>query len=1028
MFYRHLLNNHVLANVTFALVLAMGIASYMMLPRQQDPTINFNWIDITTILPGATARDIEKRVTDPLERALESVSDVKFVSSTSRESISSILVRFEDISDAEFAERVADLRREIRSAEDELPDDAEEPDITEITTANAFPTATVIVTTPGDGEQLRRQAQRTLEDLERMSGVDQVIATGLNEPQLHVRFDPAAVESHGIAPGDIVDTVRGYARDLAAGGVEVGDRGWLVSITGTSPDPADLGSVPVATLRGEVPLDRLATVARGRSENAELVRYRGQPAVMLGVTKEAQANTLTLVEAINEYVDARNALSESTGAQLVVADDRTEITREALSIMQTNLLIGLGLVLLVTWLFLGTGISLLTAIGIPFILAGTFWVLWGLDQTLNVTVLLGVVIALGMLVDDAVVVVESIYYRMERGAAALDAAIDGIREVGAPVVTAVATTIAAFLPLMLLPGILGKFMYVVPLVVTTALTISLIEAFWMLPAHVAAARIDLDRPSRVQRLRRRILRRIRSLYTGLLARVMRAPGRMLVTAVVLVGLAGAAVATETGIRRDFFASDPIRLFYVNIEMPVGTPLANTLDQTREVEERIRAGLREGEVRAIVSYAGRQYTDTSPRRGEHYGQVLVALQPDNGELRDVETMIRDLRPRIQSIPAPESVTFLEISGGPPATKPISVKVRGDDFDKLRAAVEDLKSLMERNDAIRDISDDDASGQMTLDVDVDARAAHRAGVAPARVSRTVKLMVDGEIATAFQDAGEEREIRVFAGRDGALRSIDEVLAIALPTADGGQVPLRELVDVEREPGLAAINHYDFRRTITVEANLDKRQMDTVEANDWIREEWQDIQSRHPDVSLDFSGLLDDIQDSLDSMGILFLFGLGLMYLILGTQFRSYFQPLMILTTIPMAFTGVTAGLIATGNPLSLFTMYGIIALAGIAVNAAIVLVSAANERLDRGMSLAHATLFAARRRVIPILITSTTTVAGLFSLAAGLGGESLLWGPVATAIVWGLVVSTVLTLFVIPTLFGMSMKRSWRVRHS
>jgi multidrug efflux pump subunit AcrB len=1028
LFYRRLLNNHVLANVTFALVLALGIASYLMLPRQQDPTVNFNWIDITTILPGATARDIEKRVTDPLERALESISDVKFVSSTSREGISSILVRFEDISDAEFAERVADLRREIRSAEDEIPDDAEEPNITEITTANAFPTATVIVTTPGDGEQLRRQAQTTLEDLERMPGVDQVLATGLSDPELHVRFDPAAVEAHGLAPGDLVDTVRGYARDLAAGGIEVGDQGWLVSITGTSGDPADLGSIPVETRNDEVPLDRVATVGRGRSENTESVRYRGQPAVMLGVNKEGQANTLTLVDRINAYVDERNALSDNNGARLIVADDRTEITREALSIMQTNLLIGLGLVLVVAWLFLGTGISLLTAIGIPFILAGTFWVLWGLDQTLNVTVLLGVVIALGMLVDDAVVVVESIYYRMERGAAALDAAIDGIREVGTPVVTAVATTIAAFLPLMLLPGILGKFMFIVPLVVTTALLISLIEAFWMLPAHVAAARIDLNRPSRVQRLRRRVLRRIRSLYTGLLARVMRAPGRMLVIAVVLVGLAGAAVATETGIRRDFFASDPIRLFYVNIEMPVGTPLANTLEQTREVEERIRSGVREGEVRAIVSYAGRQYTDTSPRRGEHYGQVLVALNPDDGGLRDVNTMIRELRPRVASLPGPESVTFLEISGGPPTTNPISVKVRGDDFDNLRAAVEDLKALMEQNDAIRDISDDDTSGQMTLDVDVDARAARRAGVSAARVSRTVKLMVDGEIATAFQDAGEEREIRVFADRDGGLRSIDEVLEIALPTPDGGQVPLRELVDVERTPGLASINHYDFRRTITVEANLDNTQMDTIEANDWIREEWEDIRSRHPDVSLDFSGLLDDIQDSLDSMAILFLFGLGLMYLILGTQFRSYFQPLMILVTVPMAFTGVTAGLIATGNPLSLFTMYGIIALAGIAVNAAIVLVSAANERLDRGMSLAHATLFAARRRVIPILITSTTTVAGLFSLAVGLGGESLLWGPVATAIVWGLVVSTILTLFVVPTLYGMSMKRSWRVRQS
>lgn len=210
--------------------------------------------------------------------------------------------------------------------------------------------------------------------------------------------------------------------------------------------------------------------------------------------------------------------------------------------------------------------------------------------------------------------------------------------------------------------------------------------------------------------------------------------------------------------------------------------------------------------------------------------------------------------------------------------------------------------------------------------------------------------------------------------------------------------------------------------MEADLDKEQTDTVTANNRILQEWELIQDRYPNIDLDFSGELDDIQESIDSIQVLFLFGVGLMYMILGTQFKSYFQPLMILATVPMAFTGVVIGLIITDNPLSLFTMYGVVALAGIAVNAAIVLISAANERLQNGMSLMHATLYAARRRVIPILITSMTTIAGLFSLATGLGGTSLLWGPVATAIVWGLLVSTILTLFVIPLLYRIFMRES------
>jgi multidrug efflux pump subunit AcrB len=548
----------------------------------------------------------------------------------------------------------------------------------------------------------------------------------------------------------------------------------------------------------------------------------------------------------------------------------------------------------------------------------------------------------------------------------------------------------------------------------------------MLPVHVTAARIDLTRPSRVQRIRSRVLRRIRSRYTMLLARVMRHPVLMITGGALLFVLALAAVVTETGVRRDFFASDPIRLFYVNVEMPVGTPVERTLESVLEVEERIRGGIEDNELRALVAYAGRQFTETAQLRDSHVGQLLVTLEPKTADMRRVTEVISDLRPRVTGLAGPERVSILEISGGPPTTKPISIKVRGDDLEEIRAAAEDLKAIMARNDAIRDITDDATLGQMTLTLAVDAQAAHRAGVSPARVARTAKLLVDGETVTAFQDQGEEREVRVFADRDGGVDAIDDILATTITGRDGQRVPLSELVTAERAPGLSSIRHYDYRRAITVEANLDKTQLDTVEANQWILGEWREIRARHPNISLDASGLLDDIQESLDAMAVLFVLGVGLMYLILGTQFRSYFQPLMILTTVPMAFTGVTLGLVVTGNPVSLYTLYGVIALSGIAVNSAIVLVSAANVRLDQGMSVLHATLFAARRRVIPILITSLTTIAGLFSLATGLGGESLIWGPVATAIVWGLTVSTALTLFVIPTLFALTMRRSWRLR--
>ncbi len=1016
-----LFQNHVLANLTFVLVLAMGVLSYMLMPREQDPSINFNWIDITTVLPGAAAEDIEKRITEVIEKKIRKVGDIKFVSSISRESISNILVRFEDIKPRIFDKRVADLRREVQDAEDELPDDATTPFVSEITSANAFPSATLAVVGQAEDENLRHQAETVKKALERINGVDRIRSAGLHDPELQINFLPDQLEAAGVTPGQLADTVAQNFRDLAAGNARVNDQSWLVRIVGRDSDPTYLSRLPVVGLSGEIPLGDLAEVVRAREEAGQAVRYEGRPAVMMTIMKKESANTLELVERIANFVAERNRFKEQTGVEVLLIDDQTLITRSALNIMQRNALLGLSMVLLVTWLFLGSRIAILTTLGIPFILAGTFWALSSLGQTLNVSVLLGVVISLGMLVDDAVVVVESIYYRLQRGIAILPAIMNSLKEVVAPVTTAVLTTMAAFLPLMLLPGILGKFMLIIPLVVTIALAISLVEAYWMLPAHLLAAKVNFRKPSRIHRIRVGALHWIRVKYTRLLIRALRWPRLIMF---VMVMLFGATLAATLGgmVKLDFFAADPVRLFYVSLEMPAGTPLSVTLSKVREVEQKVRERVKPGEVRNILSYSGQMFTEITPFFGDHYGQVMVALNPKAGGLRGVDEMIESMREAVVSTPGPTKITFLRLAGGPPTSKPIIIKVRGEELDRIRRAVGDLKSIMASDPAVRDITDDDSRGQMELVARVNQDAALRAGISPADVTRTLQLLIDGEIVAEMQDRGEELEVRVQA-KPRVLDGIDEPGNYTLPLGDGGRVPLKELIHTSIQPSLGNIRHYDFRRTITVEADLDKTRTNTVTANKRILEAWEKIRDRYPEIDLDFSGELDDIQESIDAIAVLFLFGVGLMYMILGTQFGSYFQPLMILTTVPMAFTGVIAGLLITGNPLSLFTMYGVVALAGIAVNAAIVLISAANARLKSGMSVLHATLYAARRRVIPILITSLTTIAGLFSLATGLGGRSLMWSPVATAIVWGLMVSTLLTLFVIPLLYRIFMGSKW-----
>ena len=1016
--FQRFITNHVLANLAFVLVLFIGLTSYQSLPRQQDPTINFNWIIVTTVLPGASASDVESKVTGPLEDAIRSLADVKFVSSNSREGISSMLVRFVDIDQRTFDKRLSDLRREIQNAEAELPDEALDPLILEITSSNAFPSATLAVTSLADDENLRAQATRIKKDLERLKGVSRIDPVALPDPELQVNFDLAEIENLGISPQQVANTVTAFFQDEAAGSLRQGDRNWLVRVVGTASDPSYLAERPVLGAAGELNLGRVAQVERAREKASYLVRVDQKPAVLLAVMKKESANTLELVERVQAYMDDRNRFAMDTGVELVLIDDQTIATRNSIAIMENNALIGLILVLVVAWLFLGTRIALLTAIGIPFVLAATFWVLAGTGETLNVTVLLGVVIVLGMLVDDAVVVVESIYYRLQRGFDGLSAVKGALHEVAAPVTAAVLTTIAAFMPLMLLPGILGKFMKVIPMVVSIALAISLIEAFWMLPSHVLAAKVGFAKKSRIQRAREWFTHRIQLFYVRMLIKALRRPFLALPLAI-LPFVAAIGALGQGYIKMDFFASDPMRLFYVNVEMPPATPVSRTMELVARVEDQVRKHVNEGEVREMAAYAGQMFTQTEPRIGEHYGQILVGLNPKAEGLRDVDEMIEAMRADVTSVVGPVRISFLRMAGGPPVAKPISIKVRGDDYQELRQATDELIAIMATNSDFIDVEDDAARGRYELELELDTDAINRAGLNPIDVRRTLRLLVDGEIVASMRDQGEKLDVRVRALPE-SRPSLERLLSYRMPLAGGGTIPLSELVEQERRQSLGNIRHYNFRRAITLEADLVEGGLDTVAANAYVLERWKAIEANYPNIALDFSGELDDIQESLDSIAVLFLFGVGLMYMILGTQFRSYWQPLMILATVPMAFTGVVLGLILTQNPLSLFTLYGVVALAGIAVNAAIVLISAANSRLEAGMSLMHATLYAARRRVIPIMITTLTTIAGLFSLAAGLGGDSLIWGPVATSIVWGLGFSSVLTLFVIPLLYRISMR--------
>lgn len=1027
--FERFLNNHVLSNLFFGLVIILGALSYSQMPRQQDPSINFNWISVTVTAPGLAAEDIEKKITNPLEEGLETISDIKFISSSSLEGASRILIRFNDISQAKFATRVSDIRRVINQKTSLLPENANEPFIFEVTSSNAYPSATLVLTGNSLGENLRFHAKEIKREISRMKKVEQVQTNGLQSPEIHIRYFPEELAKHNIKVSDLANNIRSAIDDTAAGDILDDSNKLLVRILGVNKTPQAIAEIPIITSQIELPLSALATVERGRSEFNTLVRYQNKPAVLLTITKKENQNTLKLVEELQEYIASKNKILAANGLRLDMTDDKTEITKNALSIMQNNFLIGLILVLIVTTLLLGTKIAFITTIGIPFTIAGTFILLKAIGFTLNTSVLLGVVIALGMLVDDAVVVVESIYFKLRRGIKNSIAVIEGIKEVFAPVTTSILTTIAAFLPLMLMPGILGKFMLVIPLVVSASLLISLIEAYWLLPSHIMMASMDLSKPNKIQGIRNAALNKMQNLYAKVLLKFLRRPIRSYLFLILLAFTT--LIAPISGlIKFNFFASDTLSIFYVNVFMPAGTSVEKTLEKTLEVEKIVQQQLKEHELRSIVSYAGSMFTQTEPLIGQHYGQVQVNLNSQeyskkNGvPIRDVKSIVTPIRELVKNIENTEKVSILTLQGGPPSSKPISMKFIGNSFSELQAATHDIKLFLQNQTAIRDITDDLVPGSKSIEFRLNYANLREFKTQPKEISNVITSLIDGLRVGTVSINNENVNLLLISQNNLSEESKSSILQRILNTqvtlSNNQLVSINELVDATIVNSKSIIRHYDFSRSITVEANLDKTQTDTVQINRLIAEYWQKINFKYPNIRIDFSGELDDIQESIDSMLILFILGIGLIYLTLGTQFRSYIQPLIVLTVIPMAIIGVIAGLLITGYPLSLYTMYGIVALSGIAVNAAIVMIATANRNTKRGMSKASAIFYAAKRRIIPVTITTLTTIAGLFSLAIGLGGESFIWRPVASTIVFGLLISSILTVLFLPSIYIFSPK--------
>jgi multidrug efflux pump subunit AcrB len=1001
--------NPVLANLVMITIIAFGAYAWIVLPRELTPEIKLKSATVTTIYPGASSDEVERLVTAPIEDAIEEdVSDLDIMLSTSAVGRSVIMLQFEDIPERDFDKQMQKLRSAVERVSDlpaELPDD---PRVMELDISAGFPMITAVVSGLLPERRMKQIAEALRDDILDIPNIGTVQIAGARERAVWVELDPDRLTAYRMSVGEVIGALRAQNLDLPAGSMDVGATEYIVRTVGQFRSLQDIEATVVRSIPGggAVKLSDLGTVVDTYEKPRTLARLNGSPSMSLTIQKKKDGNTIRLVEEVRKVVKARRGAMPA-GVTLSVVNDYSVILRERLGILQSNAGIGLVLVVFLLFLFIGWRNAVFAALGIPVAFMATFFFMHLTGYTLSGVALFGLILVVGIVVDDAIVVIENVHRHMQSGKSPARAAIEGAEEVGWPVLAASLTTIAAFGPLLFMSGVPGQFMRIVPVVAILVLVASLVEVFFILPAHIAEW-------GRAHKDTRDVFAGARRWYTSSLKRVLRR--RYPFVAVVFTLGAIVCVAAFSLLEKQLFPGEDFPQFYIKVELPTSASLTRTSDVLAELEQHAMA-LPSGELIAVVTNVG-ILTPTSGMETmslrSNVGEVLVELTPKDQRSRSVDDIIRDLRERVGDVAGVDQLSFAKMDGGPPQGQDVEVKVKGARLDELRSLGDMLMAKLATMGGVYDVRSDFTAGKPELRVRVDPERARQYGLDVTQVAYALRAHMDGVTTTTYRDADDAVDVVVKTGAGGV--SGESLLDMDVMTPTVGVVPLGAMATVDEDVGYAELRRFEGERAITITASVDRALANAVDVNEELIEAFADIEALYPGYRLDFRGSFDQINESFGNLWKLFIIGILMIYVILGAQFRSFTQPIVIMFAVPFGIVGAMVGLLLIDATLSMVAMFGIVALSGIVVNDSIVLIDFINRYRDRGYSAWRSIMRGGSVRFRPIVLTSVTTIIGLMPMALGLGGKSPIWMPLAVTIIFGLATSTLLTLFMMPALYA------------
>ena len=1043
-------SNPVLSNLLMVVITALGIYAWVTLPRDLIPEIVTYTARISTFYPAASAETVEKLVTARIEDAIEKVDQIDLITSKSSEGRSDISVQFEEISDRDFDKRIQDLRNAVDRIKDLPSELLDQPEVVAVDISNGVPMVTVAVSGNLDESQMKLAAEALEKQIIKIDGVSNIQVAGVRDREIWVEVDPDRLKSYNLVAEQVSLALSQRNLNLPAGVLEVGQSEFLVRTMGEFRSVAEIAEtiIKVTTYGTPVRVKDIATVRDTYQEARTLSRINGQPSISLTIQKKNDGNAIRIIDQIRKIVTPytegktnpvnqmiQKASSKLTPIELPpetkisLVNDSSVLLRERLGILQNNALLGLVLVVVFLWLFMGSRNAFFAALGIPTAILGALWILKLMGSSINASTLFGLILVIGIVVDDAIVVIENVFRRMEEGLSPAKAAIVGAQEVAWPVLSASLTTMAAFLPLILMSGIPGQFMRVVPITGVVVILASLVEVFAILPAHIA----EWSKPTTAnsEESHSNWFVNIQDRYVELLNRILN--WRYVIVFGTVLGTFVFSILAFISLPKELFPGEDFPQFYIKVDMPTDYGIEETT-QFMEKLERVVKSLPKEEYVALVTNIGLQ-TPTNGLEGtsisSNVAEVLVELVPKDERNRSRDEIIEFLRLQMTEITGAEKIYFDKQEGGPPRGRDVEVKVKGDRIPQLVAIANQLKKKLSSIDGVFDVKDDFKSGKPEIRLRTKGEKLRQFGLTIFQVANNVRHAIEGNTCTVYRDADEAIDVVVKYTKN-SMNTIDALSQMMIATPSGISVPLKDIAQISRENSLVDIKRFDVERAITVSASVDREVTSPAIATQVLQATFEDIGFRYPGYSLDFRGEFDQILESFKELGLKLLpMGVMLMYFILGAQFKSFLQPFIILFAIPFGVIGAMVGLLITQSTLSLIALFGVVALAGIVVNDSIVLIDFINQRRNQNQKskiyddhekangqvdeLRDAVLKGSRLRLRPIVLTSLTTIAGLIPMFLGLGGKSPVWQPLASTIIFGLLFSTLLTLFVMPALY-------------